>query len=229
MKNKIKNLFLIILTISIIILTIGITNTSFAAFADYDEETAERETQNMIAEQEKEEHNTIGKSTNNYLSKLNVKGYKITPEFEKQTLEYSIENELNIDSINIEAETEDSRAKVSGIGNVKLQKGENNIRIDVEAESGTVRTYFIKVVTNADSRLNENNVNENAENTVNELLDNSINTSTIETSSSNATKTEASNINKILIVVLILIILIILVAILFRVKKGASKKHKHSK
>lgn len=226
MKSKTKRIFFLILAV-FIILNITISNITFAAFADYDDETAERETQNMIAEQEKEGNNTIGKSTNNYLSKINVKGYKITPEFEKQTLEYSIENELNVHSINIEAETEDSRAKVSGVGNIKLQKGENNIRIDVEAESGTVRTYFIKVVTSAESETNENNIDENVENTANEILDNSTNTSTI--ASSNVTKTEKSNTNKILIIVVILIILMVLVAILIRAKKVKSKNHKHSK
>lgn len=225
MRNKIKKLFLLI-TVSIIILTVGITNTAFASFADYDDETAEKETQNLLAEQEKEEQNIIGKSTNNYLSKLNVEEYQLTPEFQKQTLEYSIETKLNKDSIKIEAEAEDSRAKVRGIGNVKLQNGENNIRIDVEAESGTVRTYFIKVVTSAENKLGEN-----VENTDNSILNNS-NTSTVDAVLHDETRTDTFDTNnrgasKIKIIILIAIIL--LAIILFRAKKRVSKKRKHSK
>lgn len=162
-----------------IIVLIVLTGKTFAGMADMDDETSQIIANEMIANQEKEESKNEGKSSNNYLSTLEVEGYTLSPKFDKQTLNYTIED-TEKDTITIKAETDDSRAKTSGTGAIKLNNGENNIRIDVTAENGTVRTYFVKITkkaqeenTNNEEKNNEteseNTTTENKESVLNEI------------------------------------------------------------
>lgn len=162
-----------------IIVLIALTGKTFAGMADMDDETSQIIANEMIANQEKEESENEGKSSNNYLSILEVEGYTLSPKFDKQTLNYTIED-TEKDTITIKAETDDSRAKTSGTGAIKLNNGENNIRIDVTAENGTVRTYFVKITkkaqeenTNNEEKNNEteseNTTTENKESVLNEI------------------------------------------------------------
>ncbi len=82
-------------------------------------------------------------SKNNYLSKLEVAGQTLTPEFNKDTLEYNLELEYGTESINIIADSEDSKASVDGDGEVKLSQGLNAIKIVVTAENGSTKIYTI--------------------------------------------------------------------------------------
>lgn len=178
MKQKTKIILYIIIAIIIF------TSKVFAGMADMDDETSQIIANEMIANQEKEEAENEGKSNNNYLSKLEVKGYGLSPKFDKQTQNYKAEiaaEDIDLDTITIEAEADDSRAKVSGIGKIELNNGENNIRIDVTAENGTVRTYFINVnkekseeekETSANNEENTINNNENTENKDYEIIEN---------------------------------------------------------
>ena len=161
------------------IVLIVLTGKTFAGMADMDDETSQIIANEMIANQEKEESKNEGKSSNNYLSTLEVEGYTLSPKFDKQTLNYTIED-TEKDTITIKAETDDSRAKTSGTGAIKLNNGENNIRIDVTAENGTVRTYFVKITkkaqeenTNNEEKNNEteseNTTTENKESVLNEI------------------------------------------------------------
>lgn len=153
MKKYIKISILVAITFSLLLANMP---KVLASFADFTDEEADKQAQEQLKEQEKEHNVTKVKSSNNYLKKLSVKGYQLTPEFDKQTSNYEIKEEINIDFIEISAETDDEKASVSGTGKIQLNSGENNIRIDVTAESGTVRTYFIKVIKsiNKDIRLN---------------------------------------------------------------------------
>lgn len=83
------------------------------------------------------------KSNNANLS--NIKISNLDFEFKKDTLEYNLEVKNDIESINIEAASEDSKAKVEGIGEQKLVVGENTINLKVTAEDGTEKTYTIKI------------------------------------------------------------------------------------
>lgn len=206
----------IILIIAVIIISILLNgNLSLASFADYDDNTAAQETRNLLLEQEKEEENSIGKSTNNYLSGLEVKGYKITPEFDKQTLSYSISEEINEASIEINATADDKRATVQGTGVIELQQGENNLRIDVKSESGTVRTYFIKVVTTSAGNANDNNESSNLNE---EIIDISANIITNDKEQTG----EKNELTKYIIIGVA--ILVIVIFILITLKNGKSKK-----
>jgi len=82
-------------------------------------------------------------SSNNYLKSLSVEGYEI--DFNKQTLEYSLEVPNGTEQVNISATVEDSTAKVSGIGDIKVSEGSNELIVKVTAENGNERKYVIKV------------------------------------------------------------------------------------
>lgn len=131
-------------------------NMIYASMADYTDEQADNNLKQEQEEFRQEQEERINKSSNNYLKKILIKGYKIDPDFDKQTINYEITQEVGDDYIEIEAEADDEKANVSGDGKVILNSGENNIKIDVTAENGMVRSYFIKIKRSVkeDIRLN---------------------------------------------------------------------------
>ncbi len=164
MKKSIKKIIIFIILISCTISH----NFVYARFADYSDEDAKIETEKILQEQ-KQNYNVI-KSSNNYLKNLKVKDYEIVPNFDKQIINYEIKEEVTADEIQIQAEKDDEKASISGDGNITLNSGENNITIDVIAENGTVRSYYIKVAKvlkkelrlnslNLDAISNEKNIN----------------------------------------------------------------------
>lgn len=145
--NKIISLFIIMFLIILISYTTVFADpNSSRGFLTYSDEQAEKEKEELIEVQETNKNTIEVKSTNNYLKSLSVNEYDITPEFDKQTINYKIAQEITEDYIVINAETDDKKSSVSGVGKITLNSGENNLRIEVTAESGAVRTYFIKVV-----------------------------------------------------------------------------------
>jgi len=85
-------------------------------------------------------------SVNNKLSSLSVSGQSLTPSFNKDTTSYSVIVPNNVASVDISAQAIDSGAAVSGTGTVSLSEGENNFTINVRAQNGSVRSYYIKIV-----------------------------------------------------------------------------------
>ncbi len=83
-------------------------------------------------------------SSNNYLSSLGIDGYELTPAFNKNTLEYSVKLPKETYNIKLNGKTEDSKAKIDGIGDITLVDGENKLEVKVTAENGNIRTYVIK-------------------------------------------------------------------------------------
>lgn len=83
-------------------------------------------------------------SSNNYLKIINVNKGKLSPNFDRENLEYNVEN-VEEDEIEITAEAEDERATVSGTGTIALINGENIINITVTAENQSVRVYRIHI------------------------------------------------------------------------------------
>lgn len=83
-------------------------------------------------------------STNNNLSSLTIEGYNLEPEFNKDKTEYTITLPTNIETIKITAKQEDTKATVTGTGDIKVSEGENKIEITVTSEKGTKKTYIIK-------------------------------------------------------------------------------------
>ena len=83
-------------------------------------------------------------SKNNNLASLSVEGATLSPEFNQNTTEYTVELEPDVTSINVSAKAADSKASISGTGEIKVTDGDNNIEIKVTAENGETRTYTIK-------------------------------------------------------------------------------------
>lgn len=156
--SKIISLFIIMfIIISINYVVVFADPNSSKGFLTYTDEQAEEEREELRKAQENNNTVTEVKATNNYLKELSVEGYKITPNFDKQTINYELKNEVKTNSIVIKAEAYDEKATVNGIGEITLNDGENEIRIDVTAESGAVRTYYIKAIKKV------NGTNENKE------------------------------------------------------------------
>lgn len=83
------------------------------------------------------------KSSINYLKSLEIEGKKISPKFNKETSEYSVELEAGTTSINVKATAEHNKSKVTGTGTINVSEGVNNIKVVVTAENGSKRTYTI--------------------------------------------------------------------------------------
>ncbi len=85
-------------------------------------------------------------SKNNYLSNLSIEGKTLVPVFNKETSDYSVELEPNIESINIIANTEDNRSSVSGNGVKPVTEGDNKFEIIVTAQNGSTRKYNLNAI-----------------------------------------------------------------------------------
>lgn len=88
-------------------------------------------------------------SKDNTLKSLIVEEYDIN--FKKETLEYNIEVENIVDSIKVEATTNDKKATYEITGNDKLSVGPNTVEIKVTAENGDEKIYKINVNRKSDS------------------------------------------------------------------------------
>lgn len=88
---------------------------------------------------------TKKKSSNNNLSSLTIEDYNLDKEFKKEVTEYSVVVENDVKKIKINAQLDDSSAKVTGIGEVEVKEGINKLEIKVTAENGSTRTYTLNV------------------------------------------------------------------------------------
>lgn len=96
----------------------------------------------------------------NTLESLAVNGYTITPTFNKNTKEYSLTVENDIETVQINAtKTSTKSSFVSGYGSreVKLNYGENKVYVKVKAENETINTYTI-TIKRKDNRSTNNNL-----------------------------------------------------------------------
>ena len=90
---------------------------------------------------------TTNKSNNSYLSSLKTNlGYEIYPEFNKNTTSYSITVPNDVNSLNLQALSEDKTAKVEILGDKDFVVSKVNVvTVLVTAADGTTRTYTINV------------------------------------------------------------------------------------
>lgn len=93
----------------------------------------------------KVETNTYKGESNNYLSKLKISGYDISPKFDKTNNTYFITIDKDVEKLDITAKAEANSAIVTVYGNTNLKSGTNKILINVTAENGEVKTYRIYV------------------------------------------------------------------------------------
>ena len=99
--------------------------------------------------------NNVQKSSNNYLKDIKLSYGNITLENNK--FEYDLNIPYDIDSVDVNAITEDSNAKVEISGNNDLKVGLNQIKILVTAEDNTTKTYIINVTRKEEGYTLSNN------------------------------------------------------------------------
>lgn len=85
----------------------------------------------------------VYKSSNNNLSNIVISGHEI--EFDKDTLEYNIEVDSDVNELDISALVEDYRAWAKIEGNENFKTGKNVVTVKVYAEDGSTKTYTINV------------------------------------------------------------------------------------
>ena len=215
--------------ISLLIFTFLMSLNCYAGKADFTDDEAQIIKNEEVKNQQQIDKQSIGKSSNNFLKSLSIKGYTLTPEFNKQVINYHIEGEINDSQIEIIAEADDSRAKVIGSGVINLEPGENQIKVDCEAENGDMKSYFITInragekIQDTTNETDTNELSDTYENNLNEEIEKINEFSNNKSSLMNRIFTKKKMI--ILIIVVILIVLIILTLIIRKNKKSA----RHSK
>lgn len=89
-------------------------------------------------------------SGDNTLKSLTVSNATISPAFSAGTVSYSATVPFSVSKLDVKAEANDSKAKVS-ISSPNLSVGSNNaVTVTVTAENGTKKTYTIKVTRQQD-------------------------------------------------------------------------------
>ena len=90
-------------------------------------------------------------STNNYLSSLQISavydngatsGVTLSPGFSKDVTEYNVSLDAGASRLVVSAAAEDSKSTVT-VGGTKLVSGANTATVEVKAENGSVRVYYI--------------------------------------------------------------------------------------
>lgn len=102
------------------------------------------------AENESEKIYTINvtrksnKSSNNYLSEIKLSNGNIN--FDRNKTDYSISVGYDVNEIEVDVKTDDSKSTYEILGNKNFKVGENTITIKVKAEDESVREYKIIVI-----------------------------------------------------------------------------------
>ena len=94
---------------------------------------------------------TKKQNNNNNLASLEVYGYEIAPEFEKDTILYTLTVENNVQTVMVGAVPEEKTSKVEGTGEINLQVGLNKVQVVVTSEAGSKKTYTIEITKKASS------------------------------------------------------------------------------
>ncbi|CDF20144.1 putative uncharacterized protein [Clostridium sp. CAG:609] len=84
-------------------------------------------------------------SKNNNLASLGVEGFTLTPEFNANTLEYSVTVPEDTKNVNITGTVQDKKASITGVGVQQVNQGNNKFLVTVKAENGSEKTYTINV------------------------------------------------------------------------------------
>lgn len=94
----------------------------------------------------------------NTLSSLTIDGYNLSPNFDKNVVNYTLKVKKDVTSVKINASLESSKSsfvKNYGPRTVNLKYGENTFQIQVKSESESVKKYTIKI-TREDDRSSNN-------------------------------------------------------------------------
>lgn len=94
---------------------------------------------------------TSTKSSNAYLSKLQINQEGLTPNFNKNKTSYAVTVGENVNDLKVTAVAENSKSKVAISGNTGLKNGDNKVYITVTAQDGTKKVYTITVTKTGDA------------------------------------------------------------------------------
>ena len=81
-----------------------------------------------------------------YLKELGVEGYEITPTFDKNVFEYSLEVENDVEKVEINAYKSNINATIKGADIVELTEGSNKFDIEVTSQKGNTLTYTLTII-----------------------------------------------------------------------------------
>lgn len=126
--------------------SLRVINTSIAAW----DESVTNPTDSTTIRLVEMETVTKNYSTNNNLASLTVDGYDLDKEFNANETEYTVNVPSDIEKVTIKASASDSKATISGTGEVDVHEGSNTFEIKVTAESGAVKTY--KLIVNVEEK-----------------------------------------------------------------------------
>ena len=96
------------------------------------------------------------RDANNNLKSLSVKGYKLSPEFNADTLEYSVDVPNTVNKVTIEGEKASSYASITGTGEFEVSEGANAFSVIVTSETGNAKEYKINVNVKDENPINLN-------------------------------------------------------------------------
>ena len=118
-----------------------------AGYADFtEEEAAEKAEEYEDSKNNITAESLVGKSGNYYLKSLNIDGYNLNPEFNRQNSNYTIyTKDDSINTFYVTAEPDNENAKVEGLGKVTVSEEQRLINVTVTAENGNVKVYTINV------------------------------------------------------------------------------------
>lgn len=85
------------------------------------------------------------KSSDATLKSLSASGYNLSPSFSKDNTSYTVKVPKTATTVKLEGTANDSKAKVSGLGNITLTGDTTTATIKVTAEDGTTKTYKVKI------------------------------------------------------------------------------------
>ena len=91
----------------------------------------------------KSSKSSSSKSSNNKLKTLYLSDGIIN--FKSNKYAYDVEVNNGVDVITVEGETDNSKAKVKGLGKHDLKEGANTIKVVVTAENGDEKTYTLRI------------------------------------------------------------------------------------
>ena len=152
-----------------------IGNENFITGSDSNEVKIRVTAQDGITQKEYKIHVNKEASANYYLSNLEVEGFDINPNFNRNTTLYNLTVSSDIKTVNVIAIPEDINSIVSGTGTQTLTVGTNYVTVEVKSELGNTRMYTI-VITKEGSTNNYASRIDVKNGTMNPEYDKTINT-----------------------------------------------------
>lgn len=94
---------------------------------------------------------------NNWIKSLTVEGYSLTPGFNAATTEYSLIVKEDVAAVKISGTPVANTSSISGLGEIALNYGDNNIEIICTAQNQSKRVYTLNIVRQGTSGTTDEN------------------------------------------------------------------------